>query len=331
MGHRARMRTRLRGVVFVGLSGLTAAALLDGCGSRTGLPADELFPDVAQDAAPDAPKKDTGRDVSVDADAREEDALPSIDSRPRPDVRRDDCPDADATLVYVVASDNSLFSFYPPTLQFTRIGRIDCNAGVETPFSMAVDRKGKAYVVFTDGRLYQVSTATAACVGTPFVPGQQAFRTFGMGFVSNNGGSAETLFVAQSPDPNTNSRGLASIDTTSPTLPLSFIGPFTPPIERVELTGTGEGRLFGYAPLTSGSRIVEIDKTNGDVLASDTVATGTSQDAFAFAFWGGDFWVFTGAASTEVVRYRPADKSTTVMSIAPALIVGAGVSTCAPQ
>jgi hypothetical protein len=197
---------------------------------------------------------------------------------------------------------------------------------------MAVDRKGKAYIVFTDGRLYQVSTATAACIATPFVPGQLGFVTFGMGFVSNTGGADETLFVAQSPQTTGgNSTGLGSIDVLAIDMSLSFIGPFRPPLQRVELTGTGDGRLFGYAPNDTGSQIVQVDKTSGNVLASDSVGTGTSQDAFAFAFWGGDFWIFTGVSATAVVRYRPSDKTTANMTTAPSLIVGAGVSTCAPQ
>ena len=86
---------------------------------------------------------------------------------------RNDCPDADATLVYLVSAQNELFSFYPPTVTFTSIGTLVCPARPnETPFSMAVDRKGKAYVVFTDGNLFQVSTSTAACIATPFAVGQ---------------------------------------------------------------------------------------------------------------------------------------------------------------
>jgi hypothetical protein len=321
---------RARPLLLFLLAG-NAAALLDACGSRTGLPIDESPTIPEGDAASDAlvhpdvgiDARDGSRDVTI------EDALPPIDATPLPDVRRDDCPDADATLVYVIGEDNALYSFYPPTLAFKRIGTIAC-PGSGTPFSMAVDRKGKAYVVFTDGRLYQVSTATAACIVTPFVPNQRGFVTFGMGFVSNTGGADETLFVAQSPQTTGgSSTGLGSVDVTN--WQLTYIGPFTPTLQRVEFTGTGDGRLFGYAPNDTGSQIVQVDKTTGNVLASDSVGTGTSQDAFAFAFWGGDFWIFTGVSSTAVVRYRPSDKTTANMTTAPSLIVGAGVSTCAPQ
>ena len=49
-------------------------------------------------------------------------------ARPTPDVVRNDCPDAAATLVYVITTDNELFSFYPPDASFRLIGRIACPA-----------------------------------------------------------------------------------------------------------------------------------------------------------------------------------------------------------
>jgi hypothetical protein len=53
---------------------------------------------------------------------------------------------------------------------------------------------------------------------------------------------------------------------------------------------------------------------------------------WAFAFWGGDFWVFTApAGDSRITRFRPSDGSvTTVVDSLGAIIVGAGVSTCAP-
>ena len=59
--------------------------------------------------------------------------------------------------------------------------------------------------------------------------------------------------------------------------------------------------------------------------------------AQAFAIWGGDFYTFTGLltaqqGATEVTRFRPRDGSIVpVGQIVGETIVGAGVSTCAPQ
>jgi hypothetical protein len=54
--------------------------------------------------------------------------------------------------------------------------------------------------------------------------------------------------------------------------------------------------------------------------------------AWAFAFWGGDFWLFTApGVASRVDRYRPSDGSTVTMKSNVGFnIVGAGVSTCAP-
>ncbi len=316
----------MRRAPLLGLLLVTNATLaLIACGSRTGFLLDDDLGLAPEDASIDVRRPaDASRDNQVLPDA-----IPPIDSRPVNDVQRNDCPDADATLVYLISSDNRLFSFYPPTLALAAIGGVACPSS-SSPYSMAVNRKGTAYVIFQSGELFKVSTGTASCAPTPFVSGQAGFKTFGMGFVSNSGGAAETLFVAEgAPTTTGDSRGLASIDTT--TFKLSFIGGFNPRQQRVEFTGTGDGRLFGFSPAGNGGSVIQVDKTTGDIIASDVVPAGGASQAFAFAFWGGDFWIFTGAGATNVYRYRPGDKSTSLMTTFPTAIVGAGVSTCAPQ
>ncbi len=278
----------------------------------------------ASDASTDADIFDAPLDQGIDA-------LPPIDASPFPDVVRTDCPDAAATLIYVVTEQEELFSFYPPSLTFTRIGKLVCPAGAATPYSMAVDRRGKAYVVYSDGNLFAVSTATAACIATAYVPGQGGFTTFGMGFASDINGSAETLFVAKNTG---NASVLAGIDTIG--FGLNVVGPITPTIARTELTGTGEGRLFGFftnpAPAVSGSRIIEIDKATATTVGANDLPVGGPNDAWAFAYWGGDFWIFTSpGGATKVSRFRPSDTTTVDLTTHPSTIVGAGVSTCAPQ
>src|ERR1019366_5873324 len=121
---RARMMTH-RWVFFASQVAIVAA-----CGARTG-----LYVPVDQD-------------VAVVPDAKGEDALPPIDVFLPPDAPNA-CPDAGSTLVYVITSQNVLLSFYPPTAAFTTIGTIACPVTpVDTPFSMAVDHNGVAYVAF---------------------------------------------------------------------------------------------------------------------------------------------------------------------------------------
>ncbi|AKV04798.1 hypothetical protein AKJ09_11461 [Labilithrix luteola] len=98
-----------------------------------------------------------------------------------------------------------------------------------------------------------------------------------------------------------------------------------------ELTGTGAGTLYGF--LRAGNRIVRLDKKTGSILETyrPDVEIGSG---WAFAHWGGDFWLFTAPrnARTTVSRYSPATNTTTVMiEDTGMLIVGAGSSTCAPS
>jgi hypothetical protein len=315
--------------------------LLVACGSRTGLFTDDtpaaLPPDDGGGGVADG---SAGRDSSKLDSGPEPDALPPIDARPPVDANKTDCPDADATLIYVITTAYELFSFLPTDGSFKKIGNIACPApNGTTPFSMAVDRKGVAYIVFNDGHLYRVSTATAACIGTSFAVGQGNFVTFGMGYATIGGGPAEELFIAGDGNDNgpvTNEDGLGRIDTKS--FLLSKIGDFIPHIDRAELTGTGTGQLYGFYSKANapGSFIGEIDKTTAHVVAETHLTSVEQNGGWAFAFWGGDFYTFTeqppqGSLRSVVTRYRPADGSVQEVASLPTLVVGAGVSTCAPE
>ena len=328
-------KRRFTGFIFC-LPTLSLATLYLACGSRTGL----LVPEepAPEDAASEHVIR---RDAMPEADADAGfDVVPPFDA-PRDVTFRDVpaidlCPDAGATLIYVLTAGNALYSFYPPTLSFTPIGTLACPdpAGGQ-PFSMAVDRRGIAYSIFTDGNLFRVDTASAACESTTFFP-QLGFATFGMGFVANTGDAGETLFVAEDTYSNLkgNSQGLGSIDVQS--YVLKFVGPFTPNIPGPELTGTSDGRLFAFYTnaMTQGSHILEVDKTSGKQLANFPLLVGDPSDAYAFGFWGGVFWVFTspqGSGITTVTEFDPTTSAETTATTFNGVIVGAGVSTCAPQ
>lgn len=316
--------------------------LLVACGSRTGLFADgsggddDDLPsaDAGRDGSDVTPSRDSGRDSRT-----EPDALPPIDATPPRDANRTDCPDAEATLVYLITQDYELYSFDPASTAMKKIGNIACPASAgATPFSMAVDRKGIAYILFSDrntgtddGRLFRVSTANAACISTSFVPGQQGFTRFGMGFATNTVGPTETLYVAGSEDQGS-SQGLARVDIAS--FKLSKVGNFVPAIGNAELTGTGDGRLFGfYADDTfTPAFIGEIDTQTGHIIGQTQMKNVTLGNGWAFAFWGGDFYMFTspGGGFSTITRYRPSDNTEVVVGSVPTIVVGAGVSTCAP-
>jgi len=274
--------------------------LVAACGSRTGLL---------------APPEDASAPT---------DATPPLDVIEKPDVSVVGCPDASTEFVYVVSNDDVLWTFDPPTATFTAIGTLSCPAASGAPFSMAVARDGTAYVEYDDGELFSVSTQTAACKPTSFQSGQ--VQNFGMGFATIGAGPAEQLFIA----PGT---ALATLDVDAG-FALSPIGPFVPGVDLAELTGTGDGRLYAYyaASDLGGSTIGEIDKTNAHVLAADDLPDVDRGSAWAFAFWGGDFWIFTAPNGEQTtVKYDPVAKKSTVVAHLGVWIVGAGVSTCAPQ
>jgi len=227
--------------------------------------------------------------------------------------------------IFVLSKEYDLHRFDPKALTFSKVGPLACpqGGGAATPFSMAVDRSGTAWVLYNDGKLYQASTVDASCTATAFVPDQLGFKKFGMGFATDAPGSdAETLFVASE-------TGLGSIDLG--TLAVKKRGSFGFSAA-VELTGNANAELFGlffgFPPY-----IAKLDK--------DTSALDPEQDldgveigsGFAFAFWGGGFWVFTapGGSSSRVDRYDPGTKQVEAKVASVGFkIVGAGVSTCAP-
>jgi hypothetical protein len=312
--------------VFIAAIALSAQGLLFACGSRTGL--------LSDGTGTESEGGGTGSDAARDG-ARRDVSIP--DSLPPLDVQRDaprppplGCQDAGDTQIYLISSEGTLLAFYPPTFTFTSVGPINCpGVGAETPFSMGVERSGAAYTVFTDGRLFRVSTRTAACQATPFASGQLGFTTFGMGYAGDQ--VSEKLYVSD----NVGGTGLASINTT--TFRLSSVGGFVPPLpQRCELTGTGSGELYAYCidENVSGGVVALIDRNTARVVAADRVAVGDVSNAFAFAYWGGKFYMFNspgGGAGTKVTQFDPVLKRETVVATHPATIVGAGVSTCAPN
>jgi len=287
--------------------------VLAGCGARTGL---FLEPSSDQDASVSA-VPEAGRDANGEW---------------LPDVYKGDCTDPSIQYVYVVTESAHLYSFHPSTASFALIGTLHCQT-YATPFSMAVDRNGVAYVVHSDGQLYRVSLANARCDSTPWIPGDQGFLEFGMGYATDLGGPSEKLYVASSglENPIGSSTLLGWIDTQSFALhSIGYLGD-----AGMELTGTGDGRLYGFfqGQGVSAAHLVRLDKNSAAYL-DDTRLPGVTLGAgWAFAFWGGDFWFFTAPTDHSVVtRLVPSTSQISVVAEMPSeIIVGAGVSTCAPE
>jgi hypothetical protein len=206
---------------------------------------------------------------------------------------------------------------------------------------MAVDRDATAWVNYvasdglsdTGGWVYRVSTADASCEAAPSVTLPSGWFRIGMGFSSDQAsGTSETLFVAGT---GVGSPGLGKIDVLSRTLsPISsFQGDALLAGQSAELTGTGDGRLYGFFT-TSPVRVAQVDKPAAKILSDMPVAGVATPLAWAFSFWGGAFYLYTsdGLSPSKVTRFDPITKAVDASYVltAPAVIDGAGVSTCAP-
>jgi hypothetical protein len=323
---------RSRGRAAVGVL-VSVVSALGGCGSRTGLELDEVVkaPPEGPDAAP--PAVDAGPDVTEPPDAELHVSPPSMPAA---------CVQLPEPSIYLVTLGANLWQFRPPSggaPVLSEQGHLNCpispsqyafqcTDGVPTPFSMAVDRAGTAYVVYCDGEVFKVDTQKLTCAATGLV----VPIGFGMAFSQDTTDADETLFVAEGPNQET----LASINTT--TLAIKEIGDFSPTATSSELTGTGAGDLFVFY-VNNGSEmsIARVDKTTA-VLTSILPLPGLEMGkGWAFVFWGGDFYTFTGQVntsnplSTVITRISPVDGSQSTVGAISDLVVGAGVSTCAPQ
>lgn len=269
----------------------------------------------------------------------------------------DACEVAASDFVYVVDDNNRFLSFAPKndrgagtsaSALFTPIGTMSCPstrsaypgfAGVG-PFSMAVDRHASAWVLYTTGEIFKVSPQDVSCQLTAYQPTQLGWETFGMGYVSDAPGSkTDTLWVGRATVGTNTDMSMGKIDAN---LTLSRIGAFTGVSHSPELSGTGNAELYGYFPSNQAGQhiIARINRSDATFDLQYQLPALPSVDqnyAFAFAHWGGRFYYFinmqlqSGNRVSRVYRYDPATNSSTlIVDNSPYVIVGAGVSTCAP-
>ncbi len=248
-----------------------------------------------------------------------------------------------AKIVYVVTEQNQLLSFTPDKLTLKLIGTLNCNAS-GTPFSMSVDRNANAWVLYQAGTfsvtgegIFKVSTLDATCQSTSYKPNTKGLELFGMGFSSNGfGAQDETLFIAGG--------AASSFQTTK-----NLLGSIAFPSMAVsnlatidiaggaDLTGNGKGELFGFFPDSSPPSVRQIDKTNGTTTGQSwplPASVFNNTQAWAFAQWGGNFYLFFQSItdpSTNVWKLDPTTgQATKVLSNIGYTVTGAGVSSCAP-
>ncbi|WP_437511080.1 hypothetical protein [Sorangium sp. So ce1099] len=261
------------------------------------------------------------------------------------------CSELTSHHIYLVTPYSEFFSFHPATSELRLIGELDCPIlrdddprpqGV-SPLSMAVDRTGVAWILDTNGYVVRLDISTGRCEQTSFRKKfLQSLRHFGMAFASDGVPGQETLYVREAllngvteEEPV---RALAVFDTRRATLRPLGVGRGGD----ADLTGTGDGRLFGFVKGRPGEPALlgEYNKATGATRSETPLPGVTIHDSasWAFATWGGEFWLFASnpdpvdMITSSVHRFKPGSDAPPVLvrDDLPAQIIGAGVSTCAP-
>jgi hypothetical protein len=235
--------------------------------------------------------------------------------------------------IYTVDEAGMFSRFDPATLTFTDIGQLACptSSTSSTPFSMAVDQNAVAWVAYSDGHLFKVDTSTGKCEATSFKVNQFDLVNFGMGFVFDPSTGVDTLYIAGGPANSSNTTQSTLATVSFPALVVTPIGTVT--AGWPELSGTGDGSLWGFVPASASSKgqaaLVQLDPASGATLRTYAYPSLTTRASWAMKFWGGSFWIFLGPAVYQVSRATP-DLIHTAIAQSARNIVGAGVSTCAP-
>jgi hypothetical protein len=243
------------------------------------------------------------------------------------------CDDDANKLIYLVDDRNNFLSYDPRKNgdPFRLIGNLNCN-DYTSPFSMSVDRQGIAWVGYQSGNVFKVDIHTAKCEPSGFIAGSAGSRTFGMGFATDDSSAKnEKLYIA-----GEFGSKLSVIDTSkTPPTPAGVGTIQASEGSNPELTGTSEGKLFGFFPVSYGTSFIqEIDKKSGNAVGQKWNVGEIGQiSAWAFAQWGGMFFVFvTNSYGPRVYSVnRQTGESKVVMGSIPYRVTGAGVSTCAPE
>ena len=287
----------------------------------------EEEPEPEQEIVVPEPEPEPEPEVIPEEPAPEPQPEPEPEPEPEEEVPpppADDCEDTSELLYAVDKNDGGLYLFDPSNGGFELLGVPDCGMFSGTPASMAVARNGIAYVRYSSSTLYAIDVETLECTETNM--SVSSFGKFGMGYATLHGNTWEDeLFIA-------NRDTLAKLNTS--TFQVETIGPLP---SQSELTGNALGELWGVFPLETPAQIMELDRNSGQPQRSISLTFMPSPmniDTFAFATWGGDFYVFLRlygmGESTRVYRVSTTGLTEVLSNETGRNIVGVGVSTCAP-
>lgn len=184
-------------------------------------------------------------------------------------------------------------------------------------------------VLFTNGdtgHLAEVNLTTLACTIVKEYSGS-ASNTFSQTFFAPTAGNEEERLLTA----DAAGSGLGTIDVT--TWAQQPIRHFDGALGNCDLTGSAAGKLYGFF-LAGQPLLVELDPATAGTISSRVMSEVSIQWALTFAFWGGEFWIFTTPGPNRhasVQRFNPQTGivSPPVLEL-PFAVMGAGVSTCAP-
>ena len=234
----------------------------------------------------------------------------------------DDC-EGTTDLIYVIdRAEEAIYTFDPTNGTFGFVGDLNCGSWEGSPASMAVGRDGIAYVRYSSNSLFAVDLETMSCSPTSYGSG---FGNFGMGYATQNSETwRDDLYIA-------NSNTLARVDMS--TYAIRNVGSLP---SQSELTGNADGELWAFLPLEMPARLVRLDKNDASVVESFSLPNFSlaDLDTFAFANWGGEFYLFVRyygmGSTTDVYKVNAAGQMSLFAGDTGMDVVGAGVSTCAP-
>lgn len=281
--------------------------------------------ETAEEPPPEeAPEEEGGNENEPPGEEPPEDEEPPEEEPPEEEPPpEDDCVGV-SDLIYLIDRDEkALYLFDPPAGSFTLLGALDCGLWAGTPASMSVSRDGFAYVRYSDQTVYAVDLDTLDCTETSY---GSSFGSFGMGFATDSASTwQDTLYVA-----NNNQLAVLDVGTWS----LNTLGGLP---SQSELTGNAAGELWAMLPLESPAELVRLNKTTAQVeqtLFLSGFPNPSDIDTFAFATWGGSFYLFVRTygmgSTTDVYEVSASGQMSLIAGNTGMDVVGAGVSTCAP-
>ncbi|MGF1468313.1 MAG: hypothetical protein ACFCGT_19500 [Sandaracinaceae bacterium] len=205
------------------------------------------------------------------------------------------------SFIFALSDQAELWTYDPLTDRFEFQVGPACGTAL-TPYSMAIDPKGNAFILDVPSRRMQVLDVNALgpCEDSGFVPTVREIPLFGMSFVLEDVETQCAGLFGQSYDGEGRFEEgdaigrLVAIEGDP--LRMRILG--ATDFNGGELAGTGDGRLFAFAG-SRPAKLVEYDRTDATVRSVLELPGVSQTNASAFAFFGGDIFIFTEAEPAE--------------------------------